>query len=93
MVKQGFPIKLAYKYYSILSSGGFQVLVSKLDLLRFLKWPKTAFFGYVLAFYSIRAVTTLTVVDCGSPRLRITKCGCFKKISAIRGIGPIGMAI
>jgi hypothetical protein len=32
-------------------------------------------FGFVLAFYSIRAVTTLTVVECGSPRLRIAKSG------------------
>ena len=39
-------------------------------------------------------VTTLTVVDCGSPGLRIAKNGWFKKkISAKRGIGPIRVAI
>ena len=32
-------------------------------------------FGSDLAFYSIRAETTLTTVDYGSPGLRITKSG------------------
>ena len=43
------------------------------------KFPKICFSWYVLAFYSIRAVTTLTMVDYGSPRLRITKKGWLRK--------------
>ena len=35
--------------------------------------PYAGFFGSVLAFYSIKAAATLTVVDSGSPRLRIKK--------------------
>ena len=67
-------LKKAWKFYSILSSCRFKVILSILDSLRFLEMAKNMFFfGPILAFYSIRAVTTWTVVDCGSPRLCITK--------------------
>ena len=48
---------------------------------------KKAIFGSIPAFYSIRAVITLTVVDSGSQRLHITK-----KISDIQGIEQNWMA-
>ena len=44
---------------------------------------KYAIFGSILAFYSIWAVTTLTVVDYSSPQLRITQ-------NVRQGIGEIG---
>ncbi len=46
-----------------------KVVSSKLDPLTFSEVPKTVFVWSVIAFYSTRVVTTLTVVDCGSPRL------------------------
>ena len=66
-VKQGFPIKITCKSDSILPSFEFYVLVSKIDPLRFFEVAINS----LLAFYSIRAITTLTEVDCGSPLLRI----------------------
>ena len=45
----------------------------------FFSAQKYAIFVYILAFHSIRAITTLTMVDYGSPRLRITKNGLFNK--------------
>ena len=68
-------MKIALKSDSIWSSLVFRYFVANLTLRDFLKWPKQAFFGPVLAFYSIRALTNLTVVDSRSPRLRITKSG------------------
>ena len=37
------------------------------------KSQKICYFWIHFSFYSIRAVTTSTMVDCGSPWLRITK--------------------
>ena len=55
-------------------------------LLRFSEVAKNqATFGSISAFYSIRAVTTLTVVDSGSPLLRVTKTSLEQKSSAKKG--------
>ena len=51
--------------------------------------PKYAIFESILAFYTIRAVTTLTMVDYGSPRLRITKSGRLQKKMVWQGEGAI----
>ena len=71
----------------ILISCKFWVICSKFDPFTFSEVPKTGFFESVLAFYSIRAVTTLTLVDLDSPKSVV------KKILAIQGFGPISMAI
>ena len=49
---------------------------------------KYPFFGFVLAFYRIRAVTILTMADYGPPQLHKTKNGRLKKMVQ-RGIGAI----
>ena len=59
-------------------------LINLCLVVNFKSAQKYAIFGSVLAFYSIRAKTTLTMVDCGSPWLRIPKCGCLKKIGLTR---------
>ena len=57
----------------------FRYFVAKLNRWDFLKWPKQAIFGSVWALLEHYAVTTLRVVTSGSPPLRITKSGWFKK--------------
>ena len=55
----------------ILSSCEFKVKLSK--FARFLEMAKNMLFLIAfLAFYSISSVTTFTVVDSGSPQVRIT---------------------
>ena len=45
------------------------------DFLKFPKLSKISYFRIRLGVYRIRVITTLTVVDSGSPRLRINKSG------------------
>ena len=53
----------------------FRCSVMVLTLWNFPKLPKTHNFWPTLAFYRIRSVTTLTVVDSGPPWLHITEKG------------------
>ena len=75
---------LKWKSDFILSSYGLKYFVENFTCWDFLKWPKKGNFGSITAFYSIRAVTTLTVVVRGLPRLRTTKRSWFKNLGHTR---------
>ena len=61
--------------------GDFRYFVANLSRWDFLKWPKQAIFWIRLRVLEQYTITSLKVVESGSPRLRITKSGWFKKKS------------
>ena len=69
-------MKIVSISYSILFRCGFKVICSKIDLLRFYGMAEKCIFWIHLAFYSVRVVPTLIVVNSGSLWLCINKSGC-----------------
>ena len=70
---QFFSMKIAWNLIQYCLVVDFRYFVANLTRWDFLKWPKIGYFWIRFSILEHHAVTTLRMVENGSPRLHITK--------------------